>query len=203
MRKFCLCLVLVFCGVAVLAQLPVSQEPHHSIVLENAYVRVLEGRIRTNDSTPAHLHAANSVVVFLSASTFGIATAGDGIATAGDGIGTAGDKSVITTVRPGDLKWAAYGDKPVNHIVWNQTPGDFHFLVVELAPHRQVDSSRLVVGAGISRLGRVAGARLLIVISGRVFVGGQSFGPGQVKFLFPNTLAEVKGSARCVILTVT
>jgi hypothetical protein len=157
-------------------------------VLDNAYLRVLEGRIRTNDSTPAHLHAANSVVVFLSSSTFGI--------------GTAGDKPVISTVRPGDLKYAPYGDKPVIHIVWNQTPGDFHFLVVELAPHRQADSSRLVLGAGISRLGSVAGARLLIVISGRAFAGDQSFGAGQVKFLFPNTLAEVKGPARCVILTV-
>jgi hypothetical protein len=189
MRKLYLVLVLVLLRPGLRAQLPVSREPHHKVVLENAYVRVLEGRIKTNDSTPAHLHAANSVVVFLSSSTFGI--------------GTAGDKAVITTVRPGDLKYAPYGDKPVNHIVWNQTPVDFQFLVVELAPHRQADSSRLVVGAGVSRLGRIAGARLLIVISGRAFVGEQSFGPGEVKFLFPNTLAEVKGSARCVILTVT
>lgn len=65
-----------------------------------------------------HVHAANSVVVFLSHSRFGIRPAG----------GT----PVVTEVQPGDLRYADYGDKPVTHIVWDEGPGDFHFYVVEL-----------------------------------------------------------------------
>jgi hypothetical protein len=104
-----------------LAQLPVSREPHHKVIQENSYYRLLEGKIPMNDTTPAHLHAANSIVIFLSHSTFGIQVVGD--------------KPVITTVGPGDIKYVAYGDKPVNHIVWNQTAPLFHFYVVELNPH--------------------------------------------------------------------
>jgi hypothetical protein len=100
------------------AQLPVDREPHHKVIQENPYYRLLEGKIPAGDTTPAHIHAANSVVIFLSHSTFGIQVIGD--------------KPVITTVEPGDIKYVAYGDKPVNHIVWNHTPPLFHFYVVEL-----------------------------------------------------------------------
>ncbi len=100
------------------AQLPVDREPHHKVIQENPYYRLLEGKIPAGDTTPAHVHAANSVVIFLSHSTFGIQVIGD--------------KPAITTVKPGDIKSVAYGDKPVNHIVWNQTPSLFHFYVVEL-----------------------------------------------------------------------
>ena len=105
---------------------PSSREPHHKVIQENPYYRLLEGKIPGGDTTPAHVHAANSVVIFLSHSTFGIQVIGD--------------KPAITTVNPGDLKYAAYGDKPVNHIVWNQTPTLFHFYVVELEeayPHER------------------------------------------------------------------
>jgi hypothetical protein len=100
------------------AQLPVDRESHHKVIQENPYYRLLEGKIPAGDTTPAHVHAANSVVIFLSHSTFGIQVIGD--------------KPAITTVEPGDIKYVAYGDQPVNHIVWNQTPPLFHFYVVEL-----------------------------------------------------------------------
>src|SRR5580698_6883479 len=103
------------------AQLPVSRERHHKVIQENPYYRLLEGKIPAGDTTPAHVHGANSVVIFLSHSTFGIQVIGG--------------KPVITTVTPGDIKYVAYGDKPVNHIVWNQTPPLFHFYDVELKRH--------------------------------------------------------------------
>jgi hypothetical protein len=104
------------------AQLPVAGEQHHKVVLQNDYVRVLEGRVPAHDTTPPHLHAANSVVVFLSHSRFGIQKTGE--------------KPVVTDVDRGDMKYVDYGDKPVTHIVWNETAPLFHFLVVELArPH--------------------------------------------------------------------
>ena len=97
---------------------PLEQEHHHKVVLENAYIRILDGLVVLHDTTPMHIHSANSVVVFLSHSRFGIQTAGGA--------------PVITEVVPGDLRYADYGDKPVTHIVWDLGPEDFHFYVVEL-----------------------------------------------------------------------
>jgi len=154
------------------AQLPVDWEPHHKVIQENPYYRLLEGKIPAGDTTPAHVHAANSVVIFLSHSTFGIQVIGD--------------KPAITTVEPGDIKYVAYGDKPVNHLVWNQTPPLFHFYVVELRRHPPTaDSCAVLSQAGITlqwrqpsvkaydvnitgtlHLGAAPCARLLIGITG-------------------------------------
>jgi hypothetical protein len=106
------------------APVPLEQEHHHKIVLRNAYIRVLDGLVGIRDTTPMHVHSANSVVVFLSHSRFGIRTAGGA--------------PVVTEAEPGDLRYADYGDKPVSHIVWDQGPEDLHFYVVEL---RQRDST--------------------------------------------------------------
>lgn len=105
------------------APAPVSleHEHHHKIVLENAYIRILDGLVVLHDTTPMHIHAANSVVVFLSHSRFGIQLAGGA--------------PVLTDVMPGDLRYADYGDKPVTHIVWDDGPEAFHFYVVELKKH--------------------------------------------------------------------
>lgn len=109
--------VLLSCNIAA-AQIPVHKEPHHKVVLENEYVRILEGHIPFRDTTLAHVHAANSVVVFLSKSTFGIQIVGEA--------------PVVTEVSPGDTKYAAYGEKPINHRVWNQSTPMFHFMVIEM-----------------------------------------------------------------------
>jgi len=109
--------LLLLCNMAA-AQIPVEKERHHKVVLENDYMRLLEGKVPYRDTTVAHIHSAESVVVFLSKSTFGI--------------GVAGEKPAIADVSPGDLRYVAYGTKPVTHTVWNQTEPEFHFLVVEL-----------------------------------------------------------------------
>jgi hypothetical protein len=176
------------------AQLPVDQEPHHKVIQENPYYRLLEGKIPAGDTTPAHVHAANSVVIFLSHSTFGIQVIGD--------------KPAITTVKPGDIKYVAYGDKPVNHIVWNQTPSLFHFYVVELRkrPHT-TDTCPVLSQPGITlqwqqpsvkaydlnitgslHLGPAPCARLIIGITG----GYQFFPPG--------TPIELKSPGRSILL---
>ena len=100
------------------AAVPVDQERHHRVIFQNAYIRILDGLVALHDTTPMHIHAANSVVVFLSHSSFGIQLAGE--------------SPVITEVKPGDMRYSAYGDKPVTHIVWDQGPEVFHFYVVEL-----------------------------------------------------------------------
>jgi len=108
----------IFCG-GVKAQIPVQDEPRHKVVLENEYVRLLDGRIPANDTTLMHIHAANSVVVFFSKSKFGIQSTGE--------------KPVIAEVNPGEVAYRAYGDKPVNHKVWDESETVFRFWVAELA----------------------------------------------------------------------
>ena len=125
-------LVLLMCGLACIqiaaAQVSVEKEAHHKIVLENEWVRVLEGRVLPNDTTPAHIHSANSVVVFLSST--------------GLGIRVAGQEPTVTPVAPGDIRYVNYGDKPINHIVWAQGDSMLRFLVVELK-QQKLDSCPL------------------------------------------------------------
>jgi hypothetical protein len=69
-------IVLLLAGLACIqtaaAQVPVEHEAHHKIILENEWVRVLEGRIPAHDTTPPHIHSANSIVVFLSRTGLGV-----------------------------------------------------------------------------------------------------------------------------------
>jgi hypothetical protein len=119
-----------------IAQVAVDKEPHHRVVLENDYLRFLDGKVKFGDTTLSHIHAAESVVVFLSQSTFGI--------------GIKGEKPVITDVKPGDMRYVAYGTKPVTHTVWNQNKGIFHFVVVELKQKNRVkDTIRTLSIPGI------------------------------------------------------
>src|SRR5258708_37371448 len=100
------------------AQVPASQEAHHKVVFENEYVRILDGHVPAHDTTPAHVHSANGVVVFLSNSPLAIQPFGG--------------QPVISTVHPGEMRYVNYGDKPVTHVVWTDGPGELHFLLVEL-----------------------------------------------------------------------
>ena len=116
------CVVLLLAGLACMktaaAQIPVEEETHHKIVLENQWVRVLEGNVPPNDTTPSHIHSANSLVVFLSKT--------------GLGIRVAGQQPTVTPVAPGDIRYVNYGDKPITHVVLAQGDSMLRFLVVEL-----------------------------------------------------------------------
>jgi hypothetical protein len=210
MHRLYLIVVPVLLSTHLEAQLPVNREPHHKVIQENHYYRLLEGKIPMNDTTPAHIHAANSVVIFLSPSTFGIQVIGD--------------KPVITTVNPGDLKYVAYGDKPVNHLVWNQTPPLLHFFVVELAKrpasgdscpilsepgltlqfHQpQVSAYSLDMTDGRSyHLAGISCARLLITISGTVSAGSTALTPNRYRFFPPKTPIDLKGTGRSILLEI-
>jgi hypothetical protein len=115
---------LFFSGRDLAAQVQAHEERCHKVVLDNAYVRLLDGVV--HDTTRAHVHAVNSVVVFLSSSTFEIQDMGE--------------RPVATKVNPGDLVYRAYGEKPVYHTVRNLSASPFHFLVVELKKSYRSDS---------------------------------------------------------------
>jgi len=202
----------------VTAQLPAERESHHTIVFENKDIRILEGRVPPHDTTVAHTHSANGVVVFLSPSRFAIQPVGG--------------QPVISSVQPGDLKYVTYGDKPVNHLVWAEGEPVFHFFVVELKGRQgAMDTKPLpdqagckflwqqpLVGAYSVELGKGEGCRipsadgayLVIAISG----GGKISAAGKSSTLqvngfrfFPAHTAlgietDGKEGVRCVLLAV-
>jgi hypothetical protein len=207
----------IFCS-GVRAQVPVQDEPRHKVVLKNEYLRLLDGRIPANDTTLMHIHAANSVVVFLSKSKFGIQNVGE--------------KPVIAEVSPGEAVYRAYGDKPVNHKVWDESATMFHFWVAELAKQhlgsnacsalsstgadlqwqeKLVSAYRLRIDRGNHiNLPKSNCAYLLMAISGVTLVGL----PGSVRslhvgnfFFFP-PLSEIQinsgsqDTAACVLLEI-
>lgn len=119
------------------AQISVREEPHHKMLLENEYVRIFDGQVSRGDTTIMHTHTANSVVLFLSKSTFGIQNVGE--------------NPVITKVNPGDIIYRDFGDHPVKHIVWNQSIPLLHFMVIEQAKIKPDDDScSILAEAGIT-----------------------------------------------------
>jgi hypothetical protein len=119
--------LLLFCNlvatrvVAQMPVMPVEKEPHHKTVFENETVKILDLRIAAGDSTLLHTHSAASVVVFLTKSALVIQNAGEA--------------AVVTQVKPGDVIYRAYDEKPVAHRVWTQDSVAFHCLVIEVKNH--------------------------------------------------------------------
>jgi len=128
-----------------LAPMPVSaqipdgrNEPRHKIVMENEYVRLLDGLVPVMDTTLTHTHSENSVVLFLTNSTFGLKNVDE--------------RPVVAEVRPGEAVYRAYGDKSVTHKVWNQSATVFHFMVVELLKRHSANDTCTILPQPIWKL---------------------------------------------------
>jgi hypothetical protein len=122
--------VVMYCNSAS-AQIDVREEPHHKLLMENEFIRIYDGHISFGDTTLIHGHSANSVVVFLSKSTFGIQNVGE--------------KPSRTEVKPGDMIYRSYDQNPVRHVVWNKTRPILHFMVVEMVKHHPDDDGCPVI----------------------------------------------------------
>jgi hypothetical protein len=154
-RAFCF-LTFYLSSKIIAAQAPVSEDPNHKVIFENGYIRLLEGRIPAHDTTKVHKHSANSVIVFLSKSTFGI--------------DIPGQPATVTFINAGDTRYAAYGDQPVIHRVWNLGDSMFHFMVVEILRQNPVhDSCSIPFQPGLSLKSRQksVGIYSMDVISGK------------------------------------
>jgi hypothetical protein len=186
-KRWLLLLTTLFLFKISTAQVPVGDEAHHKVVFENGYVRILEGNVPAHDTTPPHIHAANSVVVFLSASTFGI--------------GVDGEKPLIRDVKPGDTRIIDYAEKPVTHIVWNRSEGMFHFLVVEIKHQQQgpVKPTYLDLTQGADyHLPASRYAQVLVAIANPP----RALRPAGFLFIPPQTAFTIDGVAggRCLLL---
>lgn len=99
--------------------LPVRDEPHHKVVLENEHVRVIDVQIPAGKTTLYHVHNVPSVIVYLTKSTNTSQTWGESATTP-------------RQVSPGESRYAAYDEKPLAHRVTNTGTGPFRVLDIEL-----------------------------------------------------------------------
>ena len=207
--------VLLFCN-QVSAQVPVRDEPHHKVVLENDYVRLIDVHIPSQDTTLTHIHAAASVIVFLSKTTIGAQIVGD--------------KPVISDVSPGQTSYAAYDAKPIKHKVWNQGASLFHVMDIELVKKKpNEDTCSILSQSGVKlqwlqklvrtyrldivqskqyNLPKSSCAYLLIDISGIITTASsgsiRSVQSGGYIFFPPQSDIQIsgnnRGDAQCVLL---
>ena len=100
------------------AQLQARDEPRHKNVFENKWLRILDVNIKPGDTTLFHRHSTPSVIVFLTNTKLGTQLQGG--------------EPVISQSRPGNMSYAAYGEKPIFHHVWNDDTSWFHVMDIEL-----------------------------------------------------------------------
>ena len=196
------------------AQVPVREEPHHKVFLENEYVRLIDVNIPPHDTTLTHIHAAPSVIVFLTKSKIGTQIVGD--------------TAVASNVTPAQTSYAAYDKKPITHRVWNRGDSMFHVMDIEMVKTEAAeDSCAILSQAGAimriqQKLVRVYNidfnsstkfkiekstcAYLIINVSGNIsaYSGNMVSGvqPGKFVFFSPQKSFEINGSknAQCVLL---
>jgi hypothetical protein len=195
----------------VFAQVPVRNEPHHKVVLENDYVRLIEVHIKAHDTTRTHIHAAPSVIVFLSSSTIGTQIVGA--------------QPSIADVMPGQTSYAAYDEKPITHKVWNDGDSVFHVMDIELAKKEPAKDSCEIISQPdfhlqilkplvhvytidvyakkIVEIPTSNCAHLLIDISGNVTANEHALTAGKFYFFPPQSkigITSGTGNAKCVLL---
>src|SRR5215467_7633048 len=90
----------------VIAQVPVMNESHHKPVLINDYIRLLDVHLNPGDTTLYHIHAAPSVIVYISKSMIGTQIMGQTDLSSGE-------------VLPGETRFVDYEKNPLTHRVYN------------------------------------------------------------------------------------
>lgn len=211
--KYCSLLLLFMICNTIWAQVPVREEPHHKLVLENDYVRLLDVHINPGDTTLYHIHAAPSVMVHITKSTIGIQVMGRPVAPPGE-------------VLPGETKFAAYDKNQVTHRVYNAGKNVFHVMDIELVkkePSNEPCTALMKANVETTineKLVRVykfdlskaqtinlpAGscAHLLICTNGTANTKGKKITTGEYVFFAPHSEVSVNNeqaaTATCVVL---
>ena len=107
-----------FTGVC--AQVPVSQEPMHHLVLENDHVRILDVHILPGDTSQFHIHQTPSVFLVLSNAKTGSQVLQE-------------ERHTATLFsRDGNIWFEGFYRIPRIHRVWNSDTTEFHVMDVEL-----------------------------------------------------------------------
>lgn len=102
-----------------LAQVPVSKEPRHHKVFENAFVRVLDVHVPPGDTTQFHKHETPSVFIVLNA----VKTGSEVIMEEAKAAALSHDAAI---------SFEGFYTKPRIHRVWNEDTAEFHVMDVEV-----------------------------------------------------------------------
>jgi hypothetical protein len=133
-KNHCIChsffFFFILLNYAIHAQVPVYEEPRHKVVLLNQYIRLIDVHIPPHDTTLYHRHSTPSAIVFITKNITGSQPMG-------------GEPSTGQAV-PGNTFYAGYGDKPINHRVWNQDSTVYHVMDIELLNKNVTDSCMII-----------------------------------------------------------
>jgi hypothetical protein len=123
LKRAAIIFLLISLYTAALPQSPVAvaKEPFHKLIFSNEYVRILEVHIPPHDTTQYHIHQTNSAIVFLSTNKTGSQVMGG--------------KPLSGHSLLGNTTYAAFGDSPVTHRVWNDDTTVYHVFDIELPHH--------------------------------------------------------------------
>jgi hypothetical protein len=119
-RKFSLPVILGSVVFNCHAQVPVSKEPRHHNVFENAHVRLLDVHIPPGDTSQIHIHETPSVFLIL-----------DAVKT-GSQIISEEDHSKSPLKVYGNIWFEGFYLQPRIHRVWNRDTAEFHVMDIEL-----------------------------------------------------------------------
>ena len=135
-------LPLVFAMLAPLAvhaadqPVPVQEEPKHTTVFDNGFVRVIDVQIAPGETTLYHVHVLPSVIVYLTTST--------------NRSENWPDKAILTrAIAAGQSRYAAYDEKPLSHRVTNTGRELFRVYDIELLSSPPGDESWPELPAGL------------------------------------------------------
>jgi redox-sensitive bicupin YhaK (pirin superfamily) len=130
------------------SQVPVSQEPLHHNVFENAWVRVLDVRIQPGDTTQFHKHETPSVFIVLNP----VKTGSQVIQEENSSTALRGDSAI---------SFESFATTPRIHRVWNEDSTEFHVMDIELlskgqaamrSPFSNVPNCQLLIDAAPARV---------------------------------------------------
>jgi quercetin dioxygenase-like cupin family protein len=99
---------------------PVEQEPHHHVIFENQYVRVLDVIVKPGETTLFHKHSLDNVAVHLSDATIKHQSPGQ--------------DWIEAPVKEGAVGFAAGTKQPYTHRITNAGATLFHVLDIEVLP---------------------------------------------------------------------
>ena len=108
------------------AQVPVSKEPMHHLILDNDHVRILDVHILPGDTSQFHIHQTPSVFLVLSN------------AKTGSQVIQEENHTATLFSHDGNIWFEGFYRMPRIHRVWNSDTTEFHVMDVELPNNNYV-----------------------------------------------------------------
>jgi hypothetical protein len=120
MKKILIISTVLYLFTGASAQVPVSKEPMHHLMLDNDHLRILDVHILPGDTSQFHIHQTPSVFLVLSN------------AKTGSQVIQEENHTATLFSRDGNIWFEGFYRMPRIHRVWNSDTTEFHVMDVEL-----------------------------------------------------------------------